>query len=64
MQKQHDHAQTAMERAITLNPNFALGYQGLSFVLQSSGKSQEAIAAAKTGVRLDPQHLPVLNALG
>jgi len=63
-QRQHDHARTEMERAITLNPNSAAGYQGLSFVLQSSGKPQEAIAAAKTGVRLDPQYLPVLNALG
>jgi adenylate cyclase len=64
LQKQHDQAQTEMERAITLNPNFAGGYQGLSFVLHSSGKAQEAIPVAAKAVRLSPQDLNVLNGLG
>jgi adenylate cyclase len=64
MKKQHGQAQTEMERAITLNPNSAFGYEGLSFVLHSSGKSQEAIAVAAQAVRLNPQSLNALNALG
>lgn len=64
MKKQHDQSQTEMERAITLNPNSAFGYEGLSFVLHSSGKSQEAITAAAKAVRLNPQSLNALNALG
>ena len=64
MKKQHDQAQTEMERAITLDPNFDPGYQGLSFVLMSIGKLQEAITAATKAVRLSPQQLLTLNALG
>jgi adenylate cyclase len=64
MQKQHDHAQTEMERAITLDPNFAAGYEGLAFALNTSGKPQEAISAATKAVRLAPQHVTNLNALG
>jgi adenylate cyclase len=64
LQKQHDQSQTEMERAITLDPNFAGGYEGLSFVLMTIGKPQEAVAAATKAVRLSPHQLSVLNALG
>jgi adenylate cyclase len=64
LKKQHDQAQTEMERAITLDPNFANGYEGLSFVLHSSGKPQEAIVAAAQAMRLNPQQLSHWNALG
>ena len=53
-----------MERTITLDPNFAPGYEGLSFVLHSSGKPQEAISVAAKAVRLSPQYLSALNGLG
>ncbi len=64
MKKQHDQAQTEMERAITLDPNFDPGYAGLSFVLDSVGKPQEAITAATKAVRLSPHQLNSLNTLG
>jgi adenylate cyclase len=64
MQKQHDQAHTEMERTITLDPNSALGYTGLSFVLHSSGRPQEAIPVAAKAVRLSPQDVNALNALG
>ncbi len=64
MKKQHDQAQTVMERAITLDPNFDGGYQGLAFVLQSSGKPQEAVTAATKAVRLNPHQYSTLNTLG
>src|SRR5712692_4473850 len=64
VKKQHDQAQAEMERAITLDPNFDHGYVGLSFVLGSSGKPQEAITAATKAVRLNPHEYSNLNALG
>jgi adenylate cyclase len=64
MKKQHDQAQTEMERAITLDPNFDPGYLGLAFVLISSGKPQEAVTTATKAVRLSPHQLSSLNGLG
>ncbi len=64
MQKQYDQAQAEMERAITLDPNFTGGYEGLSFVLDSVGKPREAVTAATKAVRLNPHQYNTLNALG
>jgi adenylate cyclase len=64
LKRQHDQAQAKMERAIMLAPNFAGGYEELSFVLHTSGKAQEAVPVATKAVRLSPQYLGALNALG
>ncbi len=61
VEKQHDQAQTEMERAITLNPNSALGYQGLSFVLQSSGKAAGSHCCSEEGRASGPSALARLE---
>jgi len=62
--KQYDQATAEMERAIALDPNYALGYDGLAFVLMCVGRPEEAIEAAKTALRLDPHNFVRLNTVG
>ncbi|MBV8362345.1 MAG: tetratricopeptide repeat protein, partial [Deltaproteobacteria bacterium] len=46
----------AIERAIALSPNSALGYMALAQGLSFQGRPAEALIAADKAVRLDPRH--------
>jgi serine/threonine protein kinase/tetratricopeptide (TPR) repeat protein len=46
--------ETQMRRAVELNPNSAPAWGELAFVFNSCGRSEEAIAASKRGLELDP----------
>src|SRR5262249_13886443 len=65
MKKQHDKAIAGVERAITLNPNYAEGYAGLADSLSLAGRPEEAIGLAEKAMRLNPRYPPMyLNSLG
>jgi adenylate cyclase len=51
---EHDKALAAAERAVTLNPNFALGYFRLGQVRVFSGLAEEALDPLFKGLRLNP----------
>jgi adenylate cyclase len=52
----YDQSLTAAQRAIAIDPNFAPGYASLAYVLESSGRSAEAVVVLKKGMRLDPSN--------
>jgi adenylate cyclase len=54
MQRLFDQAVAAGERAIAINPNYAMSYMALSEALNASGKPEAGIRAAEKGMRLDP----------
>src|SRR5262249_36545070 len=43
LKKQYEQAIAELERAIALDPNFALGYSDLGYILNFVGRPQEAI---------------------
>src|SRR5216684_4266694 len=45
----YDQSLTAAQRAIAIDPNFAPGYASLAYVLESSGRSAEALVVLKKG---------------
>ncbi len=49
------------ERAIALDPNFAIAYVILAGSLNDSGRFEEAIARLKTGIRLWGPYYPPIN---
>jgi adenylate cyclase len=51
---QYDLGRAALEHALALEPNSALGYSALAVTLTSSGRPAEAVAAAQKAARLDP----------
>jgi adenylate cyclase len=63
-QKQYTQATAEIERALALDPNSAIGYGNLTYVLMSVGRAEEAIEAAKKAVRLAPREFRLLNTLG
>jgi tetratricopeptide (TPR) repeat protein len=56
VKKDYDQSLTAAERAIAIDPNSALGYGSLAFVLEDSGRPAEAIQAVEKAMRLDPRN--------
>jgi len=55
-------AETAqVERVIALNPNSAVDYWALAFVLNTQNKPAEALVAAEKGTRLDPRNRGILS---
>ena len=54
MMRQHDKGIAEVERATTLNPNFAHAYFRLGWILRFSGRPDEAIPAIKKAMRLNP----------
>jgi adenylate cyclase len=52
----YDQSLSAAERAITIDPNFAPGYNALAYVLESSGRPAESVAVIKKALRLDPNN--------
>ena len=59
---ENDTALTALDRAIELNPNYALAYSQRASVLSWLSRSDEAIAAAEQALRFGPNDPPVLVA--
>ncbi len=54
MQSRIDQAVADAERAVAINPNYALGYLALSDALFIAAKPEEALRAAEKAMRLDP----------
>jgi adenylate cyclase len=54
LQGRYDRAVAEGERATTINPNYAPGYEALSVALVASDKLEEALGAAEKAMRLDP----------
>jgi adenylate cyclase len=54
MQMRFDQAVVDGKRAVTINPNYALGFMALSDALANDLKSEEALRAAEKAMRLDP----------
>jgi adenylate cyclase len=66
-QGEYDAALSEAQQAIALDPNFADGYGHLGEVLGRTGRSREAVEAAKKAIRLSPQDVgtaPYFNTLG
>jgi TolB-like protein/Flp pilus assembly protein TadD len=63
--RQFDKALSEAEQAITLNPNDPQGHLAMAWALIFAGRADEAVAAAETGMQLDPyypaSHLYVLG---
>ncbi|MBC6480346.1 MAG: tetratricopeptide repeat protein [Hormoscilla sp. GM7CHS1pb] len=57
-------AQLKVEEAIALDPNSAIAYNYLGFVLAQSGKLAEAEAAVRSALRLKPDFAAAHNHLG
>lgn len=57
-------AQSAFEKAIQLDPNYATARQWYSLYLNALGRSEEAVAEAREALRLDPLSPIVALALG
>jgi adenylate cyclase len=54
MHSHYDQAVADGERAVTITPNYATGYQALADTLIIYGKPEAAISAAQKALRLDP----------
>jgi len=54
--KQYDQASAEAERTLALDPNSAGGYEALARIMDSTGKSAEAIGLAEKAMRLDPRN--------
>lgn len=50
-----DEAVAAFDRAVDINPNFALGYGSCGTVLAYAGRAQESIAKNEYAIRLNPK---------
>ena len=57
-------AETSLERAIELNPNYATAHQWLGELLAIVGRFDESVAAAETAEKLDPLSLPIKEDVG
>ena len=57
-------AEREFQRAIELNPSYAIAHQYYGLYLSDMGRHPEAIAEGKKAVELDPLSLPVRNSLG
>ncbi|MEH1793140.1 tetratricopeptide repeat protein, partial [Nostoc sp.] len=49
-----EEAIAAYQRALQIDPNFALAHNNLGIALKGQGKLEEAIAELEIAVRLDP----------
>lgn len=52
--RRHDEAEHELGRAISLNPNFSLGYTILGLTLHYSGRSEQALECFERAIALDP----------
>jgi cytochrome c-type biogenesis protein CcmH/NrfG len=60
---QFDEAVNEFERAIALDPGYALAYSNLGSVLLQQGRSREAVKRLEHAVQLNPQNAEALNSL-
>ena len=58
--REYDLAAASLREAVALNPNFALAYSQLGFVLNQAGCAQEGLDALDVADRLNPRD-PVLS---
>jgi len=64
-QGQHAEAVSAVEKAISLNPNHADSYAMLAFILNYSGMPEKSLEVIRTAMNLNPLHSSLyLNILG
>jgi adenylate cyclase len=54
-QRKHEDAIAEVEKAISIDPNYADGYLSLASIMHFSGRFEEAIALIKKGMRLSPR---------
>ena len=54
LKKKHDLSIAEGRRAITIAPNYAMGYTYLGTALSFAGESKEAVSVLKTAIRLNP----------
>jgi adenylate cyclase len=54
LQRKHDKAMAAGQRAISIDPNYADGYAILSQIMRYSGRFEEALPLIEKGIRLSP----------
>jgi tetratricopeptide (TPR) repeat protein len=59
-----EEAIEAYQQAITLDPKYALPYNGLGNTLSDLGKTKEAIEAYKQAIDVDPENALTYNGLG
>jgi adenylate cyclase len=52
--REHEKAIAALERAVTVNPNYAQGFMFLGPVLAYAGRPQEAVPLLEKAMRLNP----------
>jgi adenylate cyclase len=52
--REHEKAIAKLERAVTLNPNYAKGFMFLGWTLTYAGRPEEAIPLLKKAMRLNP----------
>jgi tetratricopeptide (TPR) repeat protein len=52
--RRHEDAERELKTAISLNPNFSLGYSVLGLTLHYSGKSEQALEYFERAIALDP----------
>jgi tetratricopeptide (TPR) repeat protein len=57
-------AEQEYERAIELNPNYAITYEVYSYLLSATGKLDEAIKIAQRGLQADPLSIALSNDVG
>lgn len=54
--RQHEQAIAAAEKAIALDPNYALGYSILAEILNFAGRSEEVLGLMEKAMRLNPRY--------
>ena len=57
-------AEQEYERAIELNPNYAITYEVYSYLLSATGKLDEGIKMAQRGLQADPLSIALSNDVG
>ncbi len=61
--RDYDQGIAAAQHAIAIDPNFALGYGCLAWMLEVSGRPAEAVEATEKAIRLDPFNRGFYSAL-
>ena len=54
--RKHARATQAYQKAIAINPNYALGYAGLGWALNYAGKPEDSLPLIERSMRLDPHY--------
>ena len=57
-------AEKEFEKAIALNPSYALAHHGYAVLLMTVGRLDDAVAEARRALTVDPLSIPINNILG